>query len=232
LVKVLKGLAEYLDVSLGELLEGIVLHSLDQKVPFNATTRNAIDQLRTVYGLDLRAEDSHHLAEREDASSGDASRVDAGRDAPGRIVVSGLVRVPLPPVEAFELFTPSGEKTWTKGWAPRFPAPVEEETSVGAVFDTDDGNGRTTWVVAACDPGRRITYARVTAGERAGTVTVDCRDAGGDATEAHVTYALTALRDEARPELARFAAQYDGYLKHWEEAIAEALDRRTPDREL
>jgi hypothetical protein len=216
LVKVLKGLAEYLDVSLGELLEGIVLHSLDQKVPFNAPTRKAIEQLRAVYGLDLRAADSHHLVDREDA----------GSDAPGRIVVNGIVRVPLPPVEAFELFTPSGETAWTKGWSPMFPAPVEDETSVGAVFETDDGKGRTTWVVAACDPGKRITYARITAGDRAGTVTVDCRDAGGGATEAQVTYALTALRAEARPELATFAAHYDGFLRHWEQAIAETLKHR------
>lgn len=216
LVKVLKGLAEYLDVSLGELLEGIVLHSLDQKVPFDGPTRKAIEQLRTVYGLDLRAEDSHHLADREDA----------GSDTPGRIAVSGVVRVPLPPVEAFELFTPSGEKAWAKGWSPRFPVAVENETAVGAVFETADGTGRTTWVVAACDPGQRITYARITAGERAGTVTVDCRDAGADATEAQVTYTLTALRNEAGPELARFAAHYDQFLRHWEQAIADALNHR------
>jgi hypothetical protein len=64
LVKVLKGLAEYLDVSLGELLEGIVLHAFEGKRVFDAETRETIDRLREVYGLDLRAEDSHHLQER------------------------------------------------------------------------------------------------------------------------------------------------------------------------
>jgi hypothetical protein len=38
-----------------------------------------------------------------------------------------------------------------------------------------------------------------------------------------VTYTLTALRDEARPDLARFAAGYDAFLAHWEEAIARHL---------
>jgi hypothetical protein len=65
LVKVLKGLAEYLDVSFGELLEGIALHALEDKVVFGEETRKAIEQLRTVYGLDLTAADSHHLREPE-----------------------------------------------------------------------------------------------------------------------------------------------------------------------
>jgi hypothetical protein len=64
LLKVLKGLAEYLDLSLGDLLEGIALHALDNKSPFKPSTLEKIADLRRVYGLDLRAEDSHHLRER------------------------------------------------------------------------------------------------------------------------------------------------------------------------
>ena len=66
LVKVLKGLAEYLDVSLGELLEGIVLHAFEAKPIFNEETAGVIKQLRQVYGLDLRAEDSHDLHDRDE----------------------------------------------------------------------------------------------------------------------------------------------------------------------
>lgn len=64
LLKVLKGLAEYLDLSLGDLLEGIALHALDNKAPFKPATLEKIADLRRVYGLDLRAEDSHQLRER------------------------------------------------------------------------------------------------------------------------------------------------------------------------
>ena len=35
LLKVLKGLAEVLDISLGDLLEGIVLHAFEGKAPFS-----------------------------------------------------------------------------------------------------------------------------------------------------------------------------------------------------
>jgi len=63
LLKVLKALAEYHDMSLGDLLEGIVLHSFDNKTPFGDETLARIAQLRDVYDLDLRAEDSHTLLE-------------------------------------------------------------------------------------------------------------------------------------------------------------------------
>src|SRR5690348_4047620 len=64
LLKVLKGLAEYLDLSLGDLLEGVALHALENKPPFKPATLEKIADLRRVYALDLRAEDSHQLRER------------------------------------------------------------------------------------------------------------------------------------------------------------------------
>ena len=66
LLKVLKGLAEYLDLSLGDLLEGIVLHAFEQKLPFDDATVAVIARLKDVYALDLRASDSHQLAEPDD----------------------------------------------------------------------------------------------------------------------------------------------------------------------
>jgi hypothetical protein len=65
-LKVLKGLAEYLDLSLGDLLEGIVLHAFEGKPPFGEATREKIAQLRTVYGHTLTAADSHKLKEGGD----------------------------------------------------------------------------------------------------------------------------------------------------------------------
>lgn len=65
LLKVLKGLAEYLDVSLGDLVEGIALHAFEGKAPFAPETLEKIEQLKTVYGLTLTAADSHRLTESE-----------------------------------------------------------------------------------------------------------------------------------------------------------------------
>lgn len=65
LLKVLKGLAADLEMSLGDLLEGIVLHAFEGKAPFSAATLKKVKALKGVYGLDLTAEDSHRLRERE-----------------------------------------------------------------------------------------------------------------------------------------------------------------------
>jgi hypothetical protein len=65
LLKVLKGLAEYLDMSLGDLIEGVMLHAFEGKQPFGADTIAVIGQLREVYGLELTAADSHHMPEAD-----------------------------------------------------------------------------------------------------------------------------------------------------------------------
>src|SRR5271165_33655 len=65
LLKVLKGLAELKDLTLGDLLEGIVLHAFEGKVPFSPETLQEIEQLRNIYGLSLKATDSHKLKERQ-----------------------------------------------------------------------------------------------------------------------------------------------------------------------
>jgi hypothetical protein len=64
LLKVLKGLAEAKDLTLGDLLEGIVLHAFEGKVPFSRETLRTIADLRKIYGLDLDASSSHLMSEK------------------------------------------------------------------------------------------------------------------------------------------------------------------------
>jgi hypothetical protein len=65
-LKVLKALAEYLDLSLGDLLEGVVLHAFEGKLPFSEETLKQIAKLKAVYGLDLTAADAHRMKEEGD----------------------------------------------------------------------------------------------------------------------------------------------------------------------
>lgn len=65
LLKVLKALAEYHDITLGDLLEGVVLHAFDGKAPFERATLGRIEQLKKIYGLDLDSRHSHQLREKE-----------------------------------------------------------------------------------------------------------------------------------------------------------------------
>jgi hypothetical protein len=64
LLKVLKAMAEYHDLSLGDLLEGIVLHAFDGKLPFDNESRRRIADLKRVYHLDLDSSASHRLTEK------------------------------------------------------------------------------------------------------------------------------------------------------------------------
>ena len=65
ILKVLKAVAEYHDMTLGDLLEGIVLHAFEGKAPFERGSLERIAQLKRIYGLDLDARHSHRLKERD-----------------------------------------------------------------------------------------------------------------------------------------------------------------------
>jgi hypothetical protein len=63
LLKVLKALAGYHDLSLGDLLEGIVLHAFEGKAPFGSESMRRIAELKKIYGLDLNTAHAHKLIE-------------------------------------------------------------------------------------------------------------------------------------------------------------------------
>jgi hypothetical protein len=64
MLKVLKAIAEQRDMTLGDLLEGIVLHAFEGKTPFSPQTLKEIEQFKTLYGMTLKAGDSHNLKEK------------------------------------------------------------------------------------------------------------------------------------------------------------------------
>ena len=63
LLKVLKAIAARHEMGLGDLIEGIVLHSFEGRSPFEKESQEFIHQMKNAYGLDLTAEDSHQLVE-------------------------------------------------------------------------------------------------------------------------------------------------------------------------
>jgi hypothetical protein len=74
LLKVLKALAEYYDLTLGDLLEGIVLHAFDGKCPFGANSLQRIKDLKKFYDLDLDSSASHRLTEAAKTAPGGKGR--------------------------------------------------------------------------------------------------------------------------------------------------------------
>lgn len=136
-----------------------------------------------------------------------------------RVRLTGEFDVALPPTRAFPLFTPRGERAWADGWDPHFPDDPSDDTDPGAVFETAGHGHHAVWIVLDRRAPSSITYARVVPGDRAGTVTVSLAESDGG-SRVQVTYDLTALRPEAEPALAKFAADYPAYLTSWETAIA------------
>ena len=63
MIKVLKALAEYHDISLGDLLEGIVLHAFEGRSPFDAESIKRIDALKQIYAMDYDSSASHRFVE-------------------------------------------------------------------------------------------------------------------------------------------------------------------------
>ena len=69
ILKVLKATAELKDMSVGDLLEGIVLHAFEGKTAFSSETLKQIGEFKAIYGLTLKATDSHKLREGKPAST-------------------------------------------------------------------------------------------------------------------------------------------------------------------
>ena len=63
ILKVVKGLAEHLDMSAAEVVEGVLLHAFEGKAPFSEKTIEKIEMLKVVYELELTAAQSHQLEE-------------------------------------------------------------------------------------------------------------------------------------------------------------------------
>lgn len=63
MLKVLKALADYHDMSLSDLLEGMVLHAFEGKAPFGRESLARVQELKRVFGLTLDARHAHRLEE-------------------------------------------------------------------------------------------------------------------------------------------------------------------------
>jgi Activator of Hsp90 ATPase homolog 1-like protein len=136
--------------------------------------------------------------------------------------LAGQVWVPLPPMQAFRLFTPLGERDWVPGWEPRFPAGAADDSEPGTAFVTDTHGQVRTWLVVEREVGRRIRYTNVAPGDRASLITVELAPVG-TGSEVTVTYDITALSDTGARELRHFADGYARYLAAWQEQIVAYL---------
>jgi hypothetical protein len=135
----------------------------------------------------------------------------------------GSFPLPLPPDQAFDLFTAEGERRWVDGWDPDILSECGAHEP-GAVFLTDHGGERTIWTVIEADRSAgRLLYSRVSPGLRAGTVSVKLADEDGG-TRVHVAYDITALGPEGETAVAAMdAAGFADMLGEWRQLIERSL---------
>lgn len=146
---------------------------------------------------------------------------------------SGVVGVPLPVDEAFQLFTPEGERAWVPGWAPSYPMLAQSahdppEPYAGMVFVTDDDGDDVPrrWVVTRWDPdAHRVSYSYVRAGRLATMIDVAV-DRDGQSSVARVRYRMSALTPAAEVEVRSFGAGYVNMLAGWGQLIRRHLEER------
>jgi hypothetical protein len=107
----------------------------------------------------------------------------------------GSFTLPSPPDRTLGWFTPEGERRWVPGWEPEtLHTPGTDLDVEGAVFRTAATGEETLWIVLRLDRAAGIAeYARVTPGNRLGTVHVRCTPNAEGGTEVDVIYRLTAL---------------------------------------
>ena len=135
------------------------------------------------------------------------------------IEVSGTLHIDAPPAEAFQYFTPAGERLWVAGWEPEYLHPIDGALVDGLTFRTRHGGEETLWMVSRCADPHAVDYVRVTPGSRMGIVSVRLTAHGTAAADVAVAYRMTALSASAEGTLDAFAAAFPEYLASWQQSI-------------
>jgi hypothetical protein len=146
-----------------------------------------------------------------------------------RAVCEGHFTLPPPVLQAVPLFTPEGERHWTgSSWDPVYAITdaAGDGSAPGTVFTTESEGGAATWIVLQRrDDG--MSYARVTPGRIAGTISVSCApEASSDETRVTVRYDVTSLGPEGVSFVEQLEARYDEFLDEWRRAILAGWGER------
>lgn len=139
---------------------------------------------------------------------------------------TGAVRVNAPLEQAFQFFTPDGERLWVPGWSPEYLHPRGGPQREGAVFRTNADGEETWWMVTRYDPAAgSAEYARVTPGSRMGTVSIRSSAESASTTTVHVTYRMTALTPSGNAALEALDRGFHAMMDSWASLVSATLGR-------
>ncbi len=145
--------------------------------------------------------------------------------APAWVELRGGLTVEAPAEDAFQLFSPQGEKLWVPGWSPELLYPPERGWQAGLIFRTQEELGEAVWVVAALDRLRHeVTYYRVEPGRYVAQVNVRCQAKGRSETDVAVSYTFVGLSEAGNREIGDMSnTAYEEKMKRWHGWISKYL---------
>lgn len=143
---------------------------------------------------------------------------------------AGSLTVRAPLAEAFQFFTPEGERRWVEGWAPEYLPPYAGSCGPGTAFRTAHGGEETLWLVLCLEPAAgRARYARTTPGNRHGTVTIAAHAVDAGTTRVGVEYDLTALTPAGNATLAALTDEaFTAMIAEWERRVGACVGGKHP----
>lgn len=138
----------------------------------------------------------------------------------------GELTVALPVEQAFQLFSPLGEKGWVPDWDPELVHPPGTPWERGQIFRTREQSGDAVWIVTALDREKHdVEYHRVEPGHYVARVRVTCTPSSARQTHVSVAYRFVGLSDGGNAAiLAMNAADYREKMRRWERWIGERVD--------
>ena len=139
--------------------------------------------------------------------------------------LSGGLTVSAPIDEAFELFSPLGEKRWVPGWDPELLHPAGTVWARGLVFRTKEETGDAVWAVTRLDRYRHeVEYWRVEPGRYVATVRVHCVARDFTHTDVAVSYSFVGLSDDGNRDIAAMSpSAFQDKMKRWQGWIGTCL---------
>jgi len=149
---------------------------------------------------------------------------------PRSIVLIGRVKLSASVGQAFQMFSPLGEKLWVPGWDPELLYPPNVAWEEGLIFRTREETGDAVWIVTRLDAsGHRVVYHRVEPGRYVARIDVRCGAVADDFTEATTAYSFVGLSESGNDEIAAMTQDsYDEKMDRWTNWINQYFQHQSP----
>jgi hypothetical protein len=144
---------------------------------------------------------------------------------PNSVTRSYTQSVCRPPAEVFPLLCPVREAEWVNGWEPRLVLTESGVGETGCIFVTPGLPQDSVWIMTDVDPeALHIAILKVIPGVVVGSIEIQLRADGEDATEADISYTYTSITEYGDRMLEEFTEEhFRAFMETWENEINHFL---------